>query len=443
MLKKDAFIEYTKEIGLEVTMLRRSFHKRAESAWTEFRTASILAQKLTELGFRVKAGKSVFIDPRECVPGQDVLEKKYNRALLEGGVEKWMSQMKGGYTGVVAEIGTGEPVTAIRFDIDALPFAECQEKGYRPADLGFASVHEDACHSCGHDGHAAMAYGVAKILKAFENEIKGTIRLVIQPAEEGVLGAEPMVKAGAMNNVSSVFAAHLSIEMPLGAIGNFAKKWAAGHKFDIKLIGKASHSGCNPEGGKNTMLAAANIILNLYALPRRSKGFTRVNVGKITAGTNRNSISPHAYMMAETRAETQEIALALYNDAQRVIESGAQMHGCESEIIPAGSAITAKSDTELVDYVKRTVAQLGEVQIDESPSNNDGGCEDYTRMMKAVQEQGGKAVHLYVGADFRNEKEWEEKHRQMDVAAHSARFDINEKSLIYGSLILAWLAINV
>ena len=123
--------------------------------------------------------------------------------------------------------------------------------------------------------------GVAKVLKQFESSIKGTIRLVVQPAEEGVQGAEPMVRAGVMKGVSTVFAAHLSSELKTGSIGNFNKKWASGKKFDIELFGKAAHSGCHPEGGINTMLAAAVIIQNLYALPRNSAGFTRVNVGKM------------------------------------------------------------------------------------------------------------------------------------------------------------------
>ena len=147
-------------------------------------------------------------------------------------------------------------------------------------------------------------------------------------------------------------------------------------------------------------------------------------------------------MMAETRAETGEIALALYEQAKRIIITGAKMHDCECEIIPAGSAVTAFSDTVLIDYVKRTAAQLPGIEIDESQSGSDGGCEDYTRMMKAVQEQGGEAVHLYVGADFRNEQEWEPQHRKMDAVVHSSRFDINEKALVSGSMVLAWLLIN-
>ena len=442
-INKDEFTKFAKVAGSEAIELRKDFHKHAEKAWTEFRTASILAQRFSELGLKVTAGKALFAGERENLPPAEELEACYNRALDEGAPQEWLKPMKGGYTGVVAEIGSGEPVTAMRFDIDALPFAECQEEGYRPFDLGYASEHEDACHSCGHDGHASMAYGVAKVLKQFESSIKGTIRLVVQPAEEGVQGAEPMVRAGVMKGVSTVFAAHLSSELKTGSIGNFNKKWASGKKFDVELFGKAAHSGCHPEGGINTMLAAAVIIQNLYALPRNSAGFTRVNVGKISAGTARNSISPYAYMMAETRAETDAINNKLYENALKVIENGAKMHGCEYKVIQKGSAVSAKGDDELIDKVKELVFQLGDIEVYEDASPNDGGCEDYTRMMKAVQEAGGRAVHFYVGADFRSEDSWEPEHRDMSISLHSSRFDINERALVYGTQALSWILLNM
>ena len=443
MINKNEFIEYANEMGQDVIELRRDFHRHAEKAWTEFRTAAILAQKISELGLRVTAGKSLFAGERENLPPDEELEACYNRALAQGAPQKWLEPMRGGYTGVVAEIGQGEPITAMRFDIDALPFAECGEEGYRPYDLGYSSVNEDACHSCGHDGHASMAYGVAKILKKYESSIKGTIRLIMQPAEEGVQGAQPMVRAGVMDGVSTVLAAHISSELKTGSIGNFHKKWANGHKFDIELFGKAAHSGCHPEGGKNTMLAAACIVQNLYALPRNSAGFTRVNVGKMSAGTARNSISPYAYLAAETRSETEEVGETLYNQAIRVIEHGAQMHECTFRVIPKGSAVAAKGDEELIERVKQTVSQLGEIEVLDEPSTNDGGCEDFTRMMKAVQNSGGQAVHFYVGADFRQEQSWEPQHRQMDISLHSSRFDINEDGLVYGIKALSWMLLNL
>lgn len=443
MMNKDDFKNYALTLEQEITELRRDFHKHAESAWLEFRTASILAEKLEELGLRVTAGKELFSGERLNVPPEDVLEDAYSRALNEGGAKKWLEPMKGGYTGVVAEIGEGEPITAMRFDIDALPFSECREEGYRPYDLGFASIHEDACHSCGHDGHAAMSIGVAKLLKKYESEITGTVRLVIQPAEEGIQGAEPMVRAGIMDGVSSVLAAHITVAMQPCTIGNFDKKWAQSNKFDIELFGKAAHSGCHPEGGINAMLASAAIIQNLYALPRNTAGFTRVNVGKINAGIARNSISPYSYMLAETRAENNEVGEKIYEQAKKVVEHGAAMHGCTFNIIPKGGAMSAKNDPELVERVKAVASSLDGIGLYEDQSPDDGGCEDYTRMMKAVQESGGKAVHMYVGADFKDEPSWSDLHKNMSISLHSSRFDINEKGLVHGSMVLAWLLLNL
>ena len=75
-------------------------------------------------------------------------------------------------------------------------------------------------------------------------------------------------------------------------------------------------------------------------------------------------------------------------------------------------------------------------------AGSDGGCEDFTRKMKEVQTGGGQAVHLYIGADFSGEKDWEPQHRKMEAVVHSSRFDINEKALVSGSMVLAWLLLN-
>jgi aminobenzoyl-glutamate utilization protein A len=133
----------------------------------------------------------------------------------------------------------------------------------------------------------------------------------------------------------------------------------------------------------------------------------------------------------------------LYNQAIRVIEHGAQMHECAFNIIPKGSAIAAKGDEELIERVKQAASQLGETEVLDEPSTNDGGCEDFTRMMKAVQDKGGKAVHFYVGADFRQEESWEAKHRDMNTSLHSSRFDINEKGLVFGIKALSWILLNL
>ena len=118
------------------------------------------------------------------------------------------------------------------------------------------------------------------------------------------------------------------------------------------------------------------------------------------------------------------------------------MHGCTYNIIPKGCALSAKNDPELIESVKRIASEL-DIGIDPSESHNDGGCEDYTRMMKAVQQSGGKAIHFYVGVDFRQDDSFEEQYKNMGISLHSSRFDLSEKGLEQASTALAWILLNI
>mgnify|MGYP002671194830 FL=1 len=110
--------------------------------------------------------------------------------------------VRAGYTGVVAVLRCGEGATlAMRFDIDALPMAECPQETHRPTREGFASVNPGMMHACGHDGHAAIGLGVAHILAAHRDELRGTVKLIFQPAEEGVRGAKSIVENGHLDGV--------------------------------------------------------------------------------------------------------------------------------------------------------------------------------------------------------------------------------------------------
>ena len=131
---------------------RRDFHKHAESGWTEFRTAAVIAQRLTELGFEVRSGRDVCSSvARMGLPPDDVLESHWILAGSEGADPAFLEPSRGGFTGVVGILrnGTG-PSIGLRFDIDALDLSESSETSHRPANEGFASIHKNVCHACGH-----------------------------------------------------------------------------------------------------------------------------------------------------------------------------------------------------------------------------------------------------------------------------------------------------
>ena len=153
---------------------RRDFHKHAESGWTEFRTASLIARRLHDLGFEVKLGREVVLEAdRMGVPDDDVLERHYQRAVAQGGDPEFLPALRGGFTGVVGILRCGEgPVIGMRFDIDAVDMRESDAADHRPVQEGFASVNPDAMHSCGHDGHATIGLGVAAALAELKDELR-------------------------------------------------------------------------------------------------------------------------------------------------------------------------------------------------------------------------------------------------------------------------------
>ncbi|MCY6370721.1 M20/M25/M40 family metallo-hydrolase [Clostridium ganghwense] len=188
--------ELVDNIENKVIKYRRDFHKHPEGGWTEFRTASLIARKLIELGYEIKLGREVIDnDSRMEVPDDRELEKNYIRALEQGADKELIQSLKGGFTGVVGILSNGVgPNIALRFDIDALEIQESEDKEHFPVNKRFSSINKNVMHACGHDGHAAVGLGVAEVLSEIKEQLNGTIKLIFQPAEEGVKGAKSMVQ---------------------------------------------------------------------------------------------------------------------------------------------------------------------------------------------------------------------------------------------------------
>lgn len=414
----EQIVKMVDEMTPELVEIRRDFHKYAESGWFEMRTSSIIARKLTELGLdEVLVGEQVCKkDARMGVPSEEALEKSYERAVEQGGDPEFLPYTKGGMTGVIGIIKCGEgPTVAMRFDIDALGVIEEQDPSHRPAAEGFASVNYGMMHACGHDAHTAIGLGVAKTLMSMKDKLHGTIKLIFQPAEEGVRGAKSIVENGHLDGVDFCIGSHVSGEnedgraVTPGTYGSLATT-----KYDVIFHGLSAHAGGSPEKGKNVMLAVATAILNLYAIPRHSGGMTRINVGTVTAGSGRNVIADEAKMEIELRGETTELNDYVVEYATNVIEAAAKMHGCTYEMKVMGGAVSMTSDQALMDRIKRVCEMLHLPAADERARS--GGSEDYSYMMSRVQEQGGQASFMLV-------------HSKQYAPGHNRRFDIDEVAI--------------
>lgn len=378
----------------EMVTMRRDLHKHAETGWLEMRTSSIIARKLTDLGYRVLVGEDVCLrDARMGVPEEAVLETQYCRALSQGADPEFVPFTKGGMTGVIGILECGEgPTVAMRFDIDALGVFEACDDSHLPSAEGFASVNEGFMHACGHDGHASIGLGVAKVLMAHKNRLHGTIKLIFQPAEEGVRGAKSIVEKGHLDGVDYLLGNHISARSEKTGDAHVIPGMyssLATTKYDVVYHGKASHAGASPHLGNNALLAAASAVMNLYAIPRHGDGASRINVGTLYAGSGRNVIADTARMELEIRGSTTEINNYMTEYALRILENAAAMYGCTCEMQLMGAAEALCSDRVLADRIAKIADEISLKSVD---STVNCGSEDYSYMMNRVQQQGGQAV---------------------------------------------------
>ena len=406
----------------ELTAVRRDFHKYAEPGWQEMRTSSIIARKLTDLGYQVLVGEQVCDrESRMGVPSQKVLDDAYARAVAQGADPEFVKATKDGMTGVIGILHCGEgPVLALRFDIDALGVIESEEPDHIPAAQGFASVNHGAMHACGHDAHACVGLGVAKTLMQIKDQLHGTVKLIFQPAEEGVRGAKSIVEKGHLDGVDYCIGSHITdidssgANLTPGAYGSLSTC-----KYDVVFHGKAAHAGSSPHLGNNALLAAATALLNLQAIPRNGGGATRINVGKLVGGSGRNVIADEAFMEIEVRGDTSELNEYMCQYAMRILENAAAMHNCTMEIKLMGAASSINSDETLAQRIADVCTTHLGLTVTPNLMSKSAGSEDVAYMMCRVQEQGGQASFIRIRTPLAN-------------VAHNRKFDFNESYIPMG-----------
>lgn len=407
---------------------RRSFHKFPELGWTEIRTASIVAKALSDLGFDLQLGRQVIDEnARMGVPDQNLLDVAYERALLQGAVSEYAEALKDGFTGVVATLSCGEgPIIALRFDMDALPVNESENMAHLPVKEAFVSQNHGVMHACGHDGHTAIGLGIAKVMSSLKSEFNGTIKLIFQPAEEGVRGAKSMVASGVLNDVDIMLGFHLGMkEKSSRTIYTGVSGFYATSKFDLYFKGVSSHAGSQPEAGRNALLAAATAALQLQGISRHSAGCSRINVGYLKAGTGHNIIADQAYMKVETRGSTSEVNTYMVNEMHRIVASVAALYDVTYDIQAVGHANSGMSDADMIDRIEGVARKLEGIEV-KACLEDFGASEDFTEMMHYVQSQGGKACYMLIGSDI-------------SAPHHNSLFDFDESDMLSGVKVLSLL----
>lgn len=420
-------MQYAEELEEKLIGFRRDFHRYPETGWTEFRTASIVIERLGDLGYDVAYGAETTDEKSMMgVPDAASLSRHMERAAAQGANPALVEKMAGGKTGVVGTMRFSKegPTVALRFDMDCNDIDEAPDKGHRPAREGFASVNPGCMHACGHDGHTANGLAVAEILSAFKSRLRGAVKLIFQPAEEGVRGAKAMVEKGVVDDADYLIGSH-TLNEKIGFIACGVNGLLATSKFDAVFTGLPAHAGQSPHAGRNSLAAAATAALNLLAVSRHGDGASRINVGVLNAGSGRNVIPASALLKIETRGETCEIDRYMVERAENILRCAAQMYDNQVEIRRMGSAVCGVNSPGLTRKISGVASRLG--IFDRRVEALDvGGSEDCSYFMRRVQQNGGQAAYLMAGASCA-------------APAHTSYFDLDERALVCMTKLLAAL----
>lgn len=234
-----------------------------------------------------------------------------------------------GGTGVVVDIGHGPRTIAIRADIDALPLTE--ESG-----LPFASSTTGVMHACGHDGHAAILLGVAKILVGQQSSLPGRMRLMFQPAEEKIPGgAQLLIADGILNEVDRVLGLHLSSDLETGQAGAvMGAQTANADSFTITIEGRGGH-GSQPELSVDPVVIAAEMVLALQTIVSRNvspRSPAVLTVGTIQSGSNFNIIAPRATLTGTVRTFSDTDRGVIQQRMQTLVHHVASAHDASAQL---------------------------------------------------------------------------------------------------------------
>lgn len=420
--------ELSEQYYPDTVKTRRDIHKYAERGWLETRTACLIATQLEELGYEVLAGEEIMKkEDRMGLPPETVLHLNYRRAQKEGANPKYLEKVKNGMTGVAGVYRNGDgPTIALRFDIDALGLIEETSSNHLPFQEGFSSCHIGAMHACGHDGHTSIGLTTARIIMDIKEHIHGTLKLIFQPAEEGVRGAKCIAESGYLDDVDYIIAAHImpqegkKYDLYLGMNDSFATT-----KLDVTFHGISTHAAESPQFGKNALLSAANCILNLHSIPRNSDGCTRVNVGTVHAGTGRNVVPETAKLEIEVRGVTSELNRYMEIYARDIIKGSALMHDTVVEIEEMGKAYALNCDKELMDKIRLICEEhMPDLILSKRDLSPLGGSDDFSYLMTRVQAHGGQATYMKLLTPIVS-------------SPHNDSFDFNEKVLMKGPRVFA------
>ncbi len=330
------------------------------------------------------------------------------------------------HTGIVALIEGSEPgpTVGIRADMDALPIAEQNEVPYR-------SCYANTMHACGHDGHTAIALGTAKLLKAAQPHLKGSVKIIFQPAEEGPGGAQPMIEAGILQNpdVEAMIGLHLWNNLPLGTVGvKGGPSMARSDRFDIQIEGRGGH-GALPHQTIDTLIVGTQVVNALQTIVSRNVNPLKsavVSVGKFQAGDTFNVIAPTAEIVGTVRSFEPELSELIAERIDQIVAGICQAHGATYHLNYHRGYPPVQNDAQIAALVDQAARQVLGTTAQVVPEVTMGG-EDMAYFLEAVP-----GCYFFLGS------------ANVDLGLHfphhHPRFDFDETALGIGvEIFLRWV----
>ncbi len=379
-------LEKANSLSEQLSAWRRDFHRHPELGFQELRTAGQMAAILESLGCQVRTGV--------------------------------------GKTGLVAELGSGKPVIAIRADMDALPILEAN-------DLEYASETPGVMHACGHDAHLSIALGTAALLS--QEKFPGTVRFLIQPSEEvadreGLSGAPRMIADGAMQGVDWVIALHVDPITQVGQIRINAGPFSGGvDSFFATIHGTGGH-GARPHEGVDPIYIAGHVLLALHGIVSRRLDPVApavVSVGSLHGGQAENVIPDQVDLTGTIRYMDPAVRIQIHTEVERALQIARTLGGDYKLEIETGTPpmINDPAVVGLIEQVSHSL--LGSTSI--LPRLDGLGAEDF-----------GCFSEIAPGAMFSLGCRRIDKQRFL----HNPHFDLDERCLPVGAAIFAETALR-
>jgi len=369
--------------------IRRELHMYPEIDFDLPRTVALIKRELTDMG----------------IPHTD----KYGKGSVVG----YINPSNSNFT-----IG-------VRADIDALKITE-------QTGVEYTSRNEGLMHACGHDAHAAVLLGTAKMLKTIENQLGCRVKLVFQPSEEGIKsGAAMMIENGVLNDVDIMLALHVEGKIPCGKLGvcpGYAQ--ASSRHFKVEIEGKSAHAA-SPHTGIDALAIAFRMYSAIQLIVSREidpKDQYLCSIGKLDAGTTQNVVADHALMLGTIRAYKDEVSKYIFDRICKIGDSLSNETGAKITAVGPVKSKCVYNNPALSEIVLTSLVNVvGEDNI--VPVLPRMGSEDFSHFGTNVP-----AVLFRLGTQNID--------KGIDSVVHNSDFNIDEDSLAFGASAFAQFVID-